>query len=127
MRKLVVMGFVLGLAAMFCSCDFVDDMVGEWSDLDQYGGEKDSDEDYGAVDPDNPGRDCGDVCYYAVEECPPMLYGEYHQCMVLCDQALDVDENIPSDFGYKTCVLDCIADCNYYEDCIDMCLPELED
>ena len=128
MRRFGVMAVLVGLAVLLFACDFIDDAVDELSDLDQYGGEKDSDEDYGAIDPDIPGRDCGDVCYYAVENCHPKLYGgDYHRCVIQCDAALDVDENIPSDFGYKTCVLDCIVDCNYYEDCIDMCLPELEE
>jgi len=132
MRKMAIAAFLMLVAAVLFSCDYiaetVDNAVDEWSDLDQYGGEKDEDIDFGVRDPDFPGMDCGDACYYAADQCPLTLYnGEVANCVQDCDAALDIDENRPSDFSYKTCILECIMDCGYYEDCIDKCMPELED
>lgn len=122
-----VLAILAGLAVIFVSCDYIDELADEVSSWEQYGGSKDEDVDFGMRDPDFPGFDCGDACYYAIENCTrPQIYNSYADCVLDCDRALSIEENIPSDFSYKTCVLNCIMDCKAYQFCVDLCTSELE-
>lgn len=128
MRILNVFAILVGLMVILFGCDYVDELVDEVSSWNQYGGSKDEDVDFGPRDPDFPGFDCSDACFYAIENCTkPEIYNSYADCVLDCDRALDIDENIPSDFSYKTCIMECIMDCKNYRFCVDKCLPELDD
>lgn len=127
MKVLNVVATFVSAVVIFANCSYVDELVDEVASWDQYGGSKDEDVDLGARDPDLPGLDCGDACLYAIDNCTrPKIYNSYADCVLDCDRALDIEENIPSDFSYKTCVLDCIMDCKDYKHCINNCISEIE-